>query len=79
MICTYTKAIIELNENQWALLYEENTKNILMDPQQAAGFYAVADVLVVADTKEELEQYIQDHGLIEIYDTLEAEGIEPSS
>lgn len=64
MIHTYTKAVIEVNQHKWVLLYEEASKNILMEPQQAAGFYTVVDVLVVADTQAELYQYIQDHGLI---------------
>lgn len=59
----YTKALIEVTPDQWVMLYKQESKIITMEPQQAAGFYNAVDVLVVADTKEELEQYITDHGL----------------
>ena len=64
MINVYTRAIVNVLESQWTLLYEESTKIILAEPMQAAGSYTVADVLAVADTKEELDQYIVDNNLI---------------
>lgn len=64
MINVYSKALIEVTQDKWAMLYEEESKHITMEPQQASGFYNVVDVLVVADTKEELEQYIIDNGLV---------------
>jgi hypothetical protein len=60
----YTKALIEVTSDQWAMLYEEKSKIVLLEPQQASGLYTAVDMLVVADTKEELEQYIADHELI---------------
>jgi hypothetical protein len=63
MINVYTKAVIEVTQEQWVLLYEEESKKILLEPQQASGFYTAVDVLVVADTEEELNQYIVDNGL----------------
>jgi hypothetical protein len=63
MINVYTKAVIEINENQWFMLYEEESKNILIEPQQSSGFYTVVDILVVADSKEELDQYILENKL----------------
>jgi hypothetical protein len=63
MINVYTKAVIEVTQEQWVMLYEEESKKILLEPQQASGFYTAVDVLVVADTKEELDQYIAVNGL----------------
>jgi hypothetical protein len=63
MTNVYTKAVIEVTQEQWVLLYEEESKKILLEPQQASGFYTAVDVLAVADTKEELDQYIGDNGL----------------
>lgn len=60
----YTKALIEVTPDQWVMLYEQQSKIITMEPQQAAGFYNAVDVLVVADTHEELNQYIADNALI---------------
>ena len=64
MINVYSKALIEVTQDRWAMLYEQESKNITMEPQQASGFYNVVDVLVVADTKEELDQYIVDNELV---------------
>jgi len=63
MINVYTKAVIEITENQWVMLYEEESKNILIEPQQSSGFYTAVDILVVADSKEECEQFIADSNL----------------
>jgi len=63
MINVYTKAVIEITENQWVMLYEEESKNILIEPQQSSGFYTAVDILVVADSKEELDQFITDSNL----------------
>lgn len=64
MINIYSKALIEVTRDQWTMLYEEESKNITMVPQQASGFYNAVDTLVVADTKQELEQYIVDNNLV---------------
>jgi hypothetical protein len=31
MINVYTKAVIEITKNQWVMLYEEESKNILIE------------------------------------------------
>ena len=64
MITTYKWAVITVDESSWVLLYDEESKEILMEPQQCSGTYTCACTLVVADTKEELEQYIADNELI---------------
>ena len=64
MTTVYSKALIGVTQDQWVMLYEEASKIITMEPQQASGTYNVVDVLVVADTKEELDQYIVDNGLV---------------
>ncbi len=63
MIKTYKQAVITVDENTWILLYDEDTREILMKPQQCSGTYTCAQTLVVADTLEELEQYVAENGL----------------
>ena len=77
MINVYSKAAVEVDQDKWILLYQESSKEIVMEPQQCGGLWTVVETLVVADTKEELDQYIQDHGLIA--NALDLEGFEPSS
>ena len=57
-------AVIETTQDQWIMMYDDETKKILMEPQQCSGSYTCAITLVVADTKEELDQYIVDHALV---------------
>ena len=64
MINIYKWAVIDVTEDQWVMLYDEETKEILDKPQQCSGSHTCASTLVVADTKEELDQYIVDNGLI---------------
>jgi hypothetical protein len=63
MINVYSKAAVEVDQDKWILLYEESSKEILTEPQQCGGLWTVVETLVVADTKEELDQYIVDNGL----------------
>lgn len=64
MINIYKWAVIDVTEDQWVMLYSEETKEILVTPNKCSGSHTCADTLVVADTKEELEQYITDNKLI---------------
>lgn len=64
MIKYYRRAIITVDENAWVFLYDESTKGIIMEPQQCSGTYTCASSMVVADTLEELEQYIEDNNLV---------------
>jgi hypothetical protein len=54
---------IETNQDQWWFIYEEASKNIIVEPQQCSGSTSGSRTMVVADTKEELDQYIVDNGL----------------
>ena len=63
MIKIYKQAVITVEENAWVLLYDADTKEILMHPQQCSGTYTCAQTLVIADKLEELEYYVAENGL----------------
>jgi len=63
MINVYKWAVIETTQDQWIMMYDDETKNILLEPSQCSGSHTCAITLVVADTKEELDQYIVDNHL----------------
>jgi len=46
------------NEVQWWFIYNSDTKEIVVAPQQCSGYTSSPFAMVVADTKEELDQYI---------------------
>jgi hypothetical protein len=52
------------SESQWWLIYDLNTKDINYGPLQCSGYTSSPLTMVVSDTKEELDQYIIDNGLI---------------
>jgi Fe-S-cluster-containing hydrogenase component 2 len=64
MINVYKWAVIETTQDEWIMLYDDETKIILVKPQQCSGSHTCAITLVVADTKEELDQYIVDNALV---------------
>jgi Fe-S-cluster-containing hydrogenase component 2 len=64
MINVYKWAVIETTQDEWIMMYDDETKMILVEPQQCSGSHTCAITLVVADTKEELDQYIVDNGLV---------------
>ena len=55
---------IEASETQWWFLYEEDTKELRDIPIQCSGYISSPRILILADTEEELEQYIIDNDLI---------------
>ena len=63
MIETYKYAVITVDESKWTMLYDEDSKTILIEPQQCSGTYTCVDTLVVADTLEECVNYITEHEL----------------
>lgn len=63
MINVYKMAIIDVSEDQWIMLYNEENKNILLGPQKCSGSHTCANNLVVADSKQEVEQYILNNQL----------------
>lgn len=50
-------------EDQWWMIYETETKEIIIEPQQCYGYTSSPFTVVIGDTKEELEQYILENGL----------------
>lgn len=52
---------IELN---WWMIYNADTKVIIIEPLQCSGYTSSPFTMVVADTKEELDQYIIDNKLL---------------
>ena len=51
------------NDDQWWIIYDSLTKKILVEPQQCSGYTSSPFTIAVADSKEELEQYILDNEL----------------
>jgi len=64
MINVYKWAVIETTQDQWIMMYDDETKIILVNPQQCSGSHTCAITLVVADSKEELDQYIVNNELV---------------
>lgn len=64
MINTYKWTIVELTSDQWHMLYNDETNEILIEPRQSSGSYTCADTLLVADTREELDAFIKDNNLV---------------
>jgi hypothetical protein len=50
-------------EQEWWMIYNADTKVIVIEPLQCSGYTSSPFTMVIADTKEELDQYIADHGL----------------
>lgn len=55
---------IETNQIIWWFIFDETNKNIILEPQQCSGSTTGPYTMVVADTEEELIQYITDNVLI---------------
>jgi len=55
---------VHSTEQDWWIIYDADNKIIVVEPLQCAGYTSSHLTMVIADTQEELEQYIQDHGLI---------------
>jgi hypothetical protein len=51
------------NETEWWMIYNAVTNNIIVPPQQCAGGTSSPFTMVIADSKEELDQYIIDNKL----------------
>lgn len=64
MINVYKWAVIETTQDEWIMMYDDETKIILVEPSQCSGSHTCAITLVVADTQEELDQYIVDNALV---------------
>ena len=55
---------IETTEQDWWMIYDVETLDVVVKPQQCSGLTSSPLTMVVADTEEELEQYIIDNDLI---------------
>jgi hypothetical protein len=55
---------VETTEQDWWMIYDADTKEVVVEPQQCSGFTSSPLTMVIADTEEELDQYIVDNGLI---------------
>jgi hypothetical protein len=55
---------IETTQEQRWMLYNDETKIVIEGPFQCSGYTSSPNVMVIADTEEELEQYIIDNDLI---------------
>ncbi|NBX72380.1 hypothetical protein EBQ91_05670 [bacterium] len=54
---------VHTTELDWWMIYDADTKVITIQPLQCSGYTSSPLTMVIADTEEELEQYIADHGL----------------
>ena len=55
---------IYTTEQEWWMVYDADTKDIVVEPIQCSGNTSSPLTMVVADTKEELEEYITENGLV---------------
>lgn len=53
-------------ENDWWFIFSED-KRIVVEPLQCSGGTTSPHTMVVADTLEELEQYIIDNALVSLH------------
>jgi molybdopterin biosynthesis enzyme MoaB len=77
MIKTYKQAVITVDENVWTFVYDTDSKKILMEPQQCSGTYTCSQTLVIADSLEECEEYIETNAITNsLYDDVTADFIQ---
>lgn len=55
---------VNTTETEWWMIYDANTFQVIIPPQQCSGGTSSPFTMVIAETREELEQYIQDNNLI---------------
>lgn len=55
---------VHTTEQEWWFVYDSTVNQITLSPLQCSGYTSSPLTMVVADTKEELEQYIIDNNLI---------------
>jgi len=55
---------IETTQEQWWIVYNDETKVILEGPLQCSGYTSSPNIMVIADTEEELLTYIEENNLI---------------
>jgi hypothetical protein len=55
---------VQTTDQDWWMIYDADTKEIVVKVQQCSGFTSSPFTMVIADTKEELDQYIINNNLI---------------
>jgi hypothetical protein len=55
---------ILVNETEWWMIYDAITNKVIVPPLQCAGGASSPFTMVIADSEEELNQYITDNSLI---------------
>jgi len=55
---------VHTTELDWWMIYDADTKVILIEPLQCSGYTSGPTTMVISDTKEELDQYIIDNKLL---------------
>ena len=55
---------ISTNETEWWMIYDAASLKVIISPQQCYGGTSSPYTMVIADTREELEQYIIDNKLL---------------
>lgn len=66
----YNVNSIFTSENEWWMIYDGITKEIIIQPQQCLGGTSTPFTMVITNSKEELDQYIIDQELINIQEEL---------
>lgn len=64
MIIEYKHTIVDITDDKWLMFYDDETNKLLTNPFQSSGSYTCANTLVVADTKQECDDYISQHKLV---------------
>ena len=54
---------IETSETDWWMLYNESTQIVSTGPMQCIGITASPHIMVIADTEEEVLEFIEQEGL----------------
>ena len=54
---------IETSETDWWMLYNESTQIVSTGPMRCSGITASPHIMVIADTEEEVLEFIEQEGL----------------
>jgi len=55
---------IETAQEQWWIVYNDETKTVLEGPLQCSGYTSSPHIMVIGNTEEELLTYIEENDLI---------------
>ena len=59
---------VQTTDQDWWMIYDVDTKELTVPPQQCSGFTSSPFTMVVSDSKEELDQYIVDNQINFLHD-----------